>query len=180
MARRSSNRIRNARTVELMELTAQSRVLEIGCGPGLALVDCAKVVTDGRIVGLDHSDVMIRQAGGRLAAAGLRERVELVNGGIDVMQACKHEFDRAFSLNVIQFLPDKAAYFRAIRHLLAPGGMSFTTYQPRLEKDPRSAAATQSDAIVQAMRDQGFEAIEIHKIEAGEAVAICVSGMMLG
>jgi ubiquinone/menaquinone biosynthesis C-methylase UbiE len=60
MAARSSNRFRNARTVELLQLTRDSRVLEIGCGPGLALARCAQIVTAGRIVGLDHSGVMIR------------------------------------------------------------------------------------------------------------------------
>lgn len=180
MARRSSNRMRNARTVEMMQLTPGMRVLEVGCGPGLALVDCAMSVPDGRVTGLDHSSVMIRQAQERLAKAGLLDRVELVGGGIEVLDDNAQAFDRAFSLNVIQFLPDKAAYFRAIHLQLAPGGMVFTTYQPRLEKDARVAVASQSDAIVEAMRREGFEAIERQTISAGETQAICVSGRSAG
>jgi len=77
MARRSSNRIRNARTVELMELQPGSRVLEIGFGPGLALAQCAAKVTKGRVVGIDHSPVMTRQAQVRLRRASLANRVDL-------------------------------------------------------------------------------------------------------
>jgi SAM-dependent methyltransferase len=83
MASRPSNRFRNARTVELLQLTPVSRVLEIGCGPGLALANCAQIITSGRIVGLDHSGVMIRQARDRLERAGAAHRAELVEGGID-------------------------------------------------------------------------------------------------
>ncbi len=72
MARRPSNRFRNARTVELLQLAPDSRVLEIGCGPGLALAGCARIVTAGRIVGLDHSAMMIRQARARLARMALK------------------------------------------------------------------------------------------------------------
>ncbi len=53
MAHRASNRIRNLKTVDLMKLNHDSCVLEIGCGPGLALLKCATIVTAGRVVGVE-------------------------------------------------------------------------------------------------------------------------------
>ena len=176
MARRSSNRLRNLGTVELMRLTADMHVLEFGCGPGLALLECARAVTSGKVVGVDHSDVMIRQSHARIAAAGLSDRVAFVEGGLEELSGWNAAFDRVFSLNVIQFLPDYDLYFRAVHGLLVPGGLSFTTYQPRLEKDAGAAVEKQSDAIVAAMTRQGFDAVDIHPIAAGETDAICVSG----
>ncbi|HSR57656.1 MAG TPA: hypothetical protein VLL57_05675, partial [Candidatus Binataceae bacterium] len=37
LARRSSNRQRNAWTVDLLSIEPRHRVLEVGCGPGVAL-----------------------------------------------------------------------------------------------------------------------------------------------
>ncbi len=177
MARRSSNRIRNERTVEMMHLGPRMQVLEVGCGPGLALLDCARTVTEGRVVGIDHSGVMIAQSRARLAAAGLLDRVELVTGGIEALDRLDRRFDRALSLNVIQFIADKRDFFAKVHSVLVPGGMCFTTYQPRLERDARVAANTQVAAIVEAMQAAGFDTIESTEIAAGETAAMCVSGM---
>jgi len=38
MRMRASNRVRNLRTVELLEIQPADRVLEVGFGPGLAVV----------------------------------------------------------------------------------------------------------------------------------------------
>lgn len=177
MARRSSNRIRNARTVEMMHLTANMRVLEIGCGPGLALLACARAVEGGRVVGLDHSDMMIAQSRARLAGENLQGRVELITGGIEKLDHMNERFDRVFSLNVIQFIADKNWFFGKIHAILAPGGMCFTTYQPRLERNAWAAVDSQVEAIEANMRAAGFKAIDVAEIAAGETVAVCVSGI---
>ncbi len=40
MANRRSNRERNDWTVDLLNIRSRDRVIEIGCGPGLALAAC--------------------------------------------------------------------------------------------------------------------------------------------
>jgi cyclopropane fatty-acyl-phospholipid synthase-like methyltransferase len=122
MAARKSNRIRNYKTVEIMELRPESRVLEIGCGPGLALARCASIVTTGCLVGLDHSGLMIRLARKRLQRQGVADRVELVEGGVERLSDWPGTFDRILSLNVIQFQNDKLVYFRAVHDALETGG----------------------------------------------------------
>lgn len=176
MANRTSNRVRNRRTVDLMQLKPASRVLEIGCGPGLALCHCADVVTEGRIVGLDHSSVMINQARARLRRHGLSNRVELRVGRIEAGDRCGI-FDRVYSLNVIQFVSDKQAFFGAVFDCLAVGGQCLTTYQPRLEYDHRGAADRMARALEAAMQSVGFEDIARIDLEAGHSEAICVLGL---
>jgi cyclopropane fatty-acyl-phospholipid synthase-like methyltransferase len=176
MARRTSNRLRNFRTVELMRLGPATRVVEIGCGPGLALRLCAEVVTEGRILALDHSPEMIAQSAARLGRAGLGGRVELVVGGPERLTDWPCGFDRAFSLNVIQFIPDKAAFFARLHDALAPGGLCFTTYQPRLEGDEGGAAAAMAEEVTAAMAAAGFGEVTRTDIEAGGSAALCISG----
>jgi ubiquinone/menaquinone biosynthesis C-methylase UbiE len=44
-------------------------VLEIGFGPGYAVAQIASRLTSGEIVGIDHSEVMLKQAQRRNAGA---------------------------------------------------------------------------------------------------------------
>lgn len=177
MARRSSNRIRNQKTVELMKLLPDCRVLEIGCGPGLALTDCAEQVSDGNIVGLDHSPVMIEQARIRVCKAGEAKQVSLIIGGIEKLKDWRSEFDRIYSLNVIQFIPNRAEYFHAVHNALDFNGKCFTTYQPRLDNDDPNGTAAMADEIASLMQSCGFQKIERVEIVAGSTPAICVSGV---
>jgi len=62
----SSDRRRSEWTVGLVAPEASEALLEIGCGPGLALALCANRADGLRLVGLDHSPVMIAQARTRL------------------------------------------------------------------------------------------------------------------
>ena len=59
-ARRSSNVRRNRWAVELLEVQPTERVIEFGCGPGVAVAALADRATQGLVVGVDHSEVVIR------------------------------------------------------------------------------------------------------------------------
>ncbi len=65
MTIRPSNRERNRRTVELLDIRPDDRVLEVGHGPGLALQWAAERAVRGKVVGIDHSAQMHREAARR-------------------------------------------------------------------------------------------------------------------
>jgi SAM-dependent methyltransferase len=69
MGRRSSNVARNRWAVQLLDVQPADRVIELGCGPGVAIAALATRATRGLVVGVDHSQVMIRQARRRNRAA---------------------------------------------------------------------------------------------------------------
>ena len=48
--------------IELMALTADARALDVGCGSGWATRLMAEKATDGRVVGIDIADEMIKLA----------------------------------------------------------------------------------------------------------------------
>ncbi len=110
------------RAVARLELEPDSDVLEVGCGTGLNFryvlerLDPAR----GRLVGLDFSGDMLRQARKRIAARGWRN-VELVEADAARMDLGRrfHGILFAYSLTMIPDWP--AAIERAAAHL-APGG----------------------------------------------------------
>lgn len=69
---RSGSALR-ALAVAALDLHSAARVLEIGCGPGLALEALVALVPGGHVTGLDPSPLMHRRARagtGTLSAAG--------------------------------------------------------------------------------------------------------------
>ena len=114
MANRPSNLVRNLWTVDLLDCQSTDRVLEIGCGPGIALKACVERVRHGHVTGLDHSSTMIDLARNRLQAAIAEDRLTLVHGGLEALPAIGQTFDRVYSVNVAQFFSDLEAAYRAI------------------------------------------------------------------
>src|SRR5918996_2966738 len=84
MAHRASNRRRNRWVASLLDLQPTDRVLEIGFGPGLAIAELSRRVgPSGHVYGVDRSDVMLRQATRRNAAAIQAGRVTLISGNVE-------------------------------------------------------------------------------------------------
>lgn len=176
MAHRGSNRERNAWTVGLLDIQPRERVLEIGCGPGLALAMCADRLDQGHIAGLDHSATMLDQARRRNADAIRAGRVSLHHGGLEALAELAGPFDKILSANVVQFLPDKAAAFRALFAVTAPAGMVASTYQPRGKSPSRDAAFAFANEVAAQMSEAGFTDIRTEELPLEPVPAICVIG----
>src|SRR5215510_6030889 len=131
MSHRLSNKERNRWTVDLIAPDEKARVLEIGCGPGLALATMCERVTTGRIIGLDHSSLMLAQAAKRNCHAIEAGRLQLHPGGLEALATLNPGFDVVYSINVAMFWRDKPVALGAIRNVLRPRGLLATTYQPR-------------------------------------------------
>jgi len=65
MANRPSNIERSRWTMDLLNVQPSDHVLEIGFDPGLALAQVPRLAPKGRVVGIDHSALMIEQASRR-------------------------------------------------------------------------------------------------------------------
>lgn len=93
---------RIAAAIAVLPLRPDMRVLEIGCGPGVAARAISRLLTTGRIVAIDRSAKAIAQA-----VAGSAE--ELATGRLEFRQAAVEDFvlnsgeapfDLAFAMRV--------------------------------------------------------------------------------
>ncbi len=180
MANRGSNLQRNSWTIDLLDIDATDRVLEIGCGPGVGLERAVARAIGGQVVGLDHSATMLQQAAARNAAALSAGKLELLLGGLDVLDALSRPFDKVFSANVVQFFADKKAAFRANYTAITPGGTIATTYQPRHKNPERKDALRFAEEVSEHMAAAGFSAIRTEKLPLQPVPAICVLGIRAG
>ena len=173
MANRPSNKQRNLWTLDLLNLQPGDQALELGFGPGYAIAEATPRVAHGKVYGIDHSATMLAQANARNAEAIHRERVELHMGEIGDFAWLPSPVDKIWSNNVVQFLPDLAVAFTALRDILRPDGTIASTYQPR----HRGATAADSDRmatkIEQALRACGFTDIRTERLSL-EPPVVCV------
>jgi ubiquinone/menaquinone biosynthesis C-methylase UbiE len=180
MANRASNRQRNAWAVGLLEIEPGDRVLEIGFGPGLAIAGVAQRATRGRVVGIDHSATMLRQAVRRNRAAIAEGRVDLRLGGLDLLPALGGPFDKVLAVNVVQFWPDLPAALRAIRAVLTPGGRVALAYQPRHAGARPEDAARMAERVRDAMVEAGFAKTCVAELPLKPLPVVCILGWHRG
>lgn len=176
MAHRRSNRDRNRWTVDLLDIQPNDHVLELGCGPGLALEGCLALATDGFVIGLDHSETMLQQAAARNRSALLAGRLQLRQGSTETLLRSSERFDKIFSVNVVQFLDDKPSLFAAFYDHLRPNGLIATTYMPRGENPSRAKAWRLAETVRQIMETVGFAQIRIEELPLQPVPALCVIG----
>src|SRR5262245_31728699 len=105
-AHRGSNRQRNRWAVSLLDVQPTDRVLEIGFGPGIAVTELAGRAIRGQVYGIDHSQVMVRQASRRNAAAIRAGRVHLMRASVDRLPSFGEPLDAMLAVNTVAFWPD--------------------------------------------------------------------------
>ncbi len=175
MAHRSSNRQRNSWVVSLLDVQPTDRVLEIGFGPGLAIAEISRRVgASGHIYGIDHSEVMLRQATRRNASAIAAGRVTLTRASVDQLPpSLDGPFDAILAVNSLEFWPAPAERLAELRRRLRPGGRIAIASQPR---SPGAAASTSRDAareIEALLQDAGYTKTRTETLDLDPPV-VCV------
>jgi SAM-dependent methyltransferase len=118
-------------TVSLLDLRPDSRVLEIGFGPGVAIRYAAELATQGFVAGIDHSETMLQAARRRNAAAIKAGRIDIRHGDVASLPYPDGSFDRAFSIHSIYFWASPADCLKELQRVLGPGGLLAITIKPK-------------------------------------------------
>jgi trans-aconitate methyltransferase len=168
MAHRPSNVARNRWTVDLLQVEERDHVLEIGFGPGLAMEAVARRAPRGRVVGIDHSALMVRLARRRNPGVDLRL------GGIEHLAQLGETFDKVFSVNVLQFLRDRSGTLGLVRAALKPGGIAATTVQLRRPGATADDAGAFAQKLSEEMIQAGFRDVIVHRLDLKPVPAMCV------
>jgi SAM-dependent methyltransferase len=106
-------------------------VLDVGCGFGTTALAMARAVgSEGRVMALDLSEVMVARVKARADAEGLTNVIARVADVQTDALPARH-FQRAVSRFGVMFFDDLTAAFANIRTSLRPGGrLVFVSWQP--------------------------------------------------
>ncbi|MFQ5859777.1 MAG: class I SAM-dependent methyltransferase [Anaerolineae bacterium] len=177
MAHRRQNRERNLWTISLLDIQQDDRVLEIGFGPGVAIQEISKIVVNGFVVGIDHSQAMVRQAEKRNAAAIRDGRVKLRLGSVSALPVFSEPFDKCFAVNAIHHWDEPIERLKGLRQLLGPSGLIAITEQPRSRGATDETAQEIGKEIVAALTKAGFSQIRIETKKMKPVSAVCALGI---
>jgi len=95
------------------------RVLDVGCGGGLICEPLARL--GARVTGLDPAPETIEAA--RRHAAGQGLDIDYRAGRVEELEAEAAAFDAVVCLEVIEHVPDVAAFLKTCSMLVRPGGL---------------------------------------------------------
>jgi arsenite methyltransferase len=98
-------------------------ILDLGSGPGFLACELAQEVgATGRIVGVDISPDMNSIASNRVAAAGLGDRVKILEADATALAFADAVFEAAVSTQVIEYLAEPDAALQQLGRVVRPGG----------------------------------------------------------
>jgi SAM-dependent methyltransferase len=175
MALRSSNRKRNVWAVGLLGVEPTDRVLEIGFGPGIAIRELSRRATHGLVCGVDHSDVMVRQATRRNADAVRAGRVDLRCGSAEHLPAFAEPFDKVLAVNNMGMWRDPDDRLQELHSLLRPGGRIAIVSQPRCPGATAETTVAAGREIATRLTGAGFTCIRSDTLALKPPV-VCVIG----
>jgi SAM-dependent methyltransferase len=175
MAHRPSNRQRNRWVVSLLEVQPTDRVLEIGVGPGLAIAELSRRVGDqGHVYGIDHSEVMLRQATRHNASAIAAGRVSLSRDSVDQLPpSLGGPFDAILTVNSLGFWPAPTQRLQELRRRLRPGGHIAIASQPRCPGATASTSRTAAREIEALLQNAGYTKTRTETLDLDPPV-VCI------
>ncbi len=155
--------------VHLLDVQPDDEILEIGCGPGVAVSLVCDRLVGGHLTAVDRSATAIARATARNAAHVAVGRVtfrqaELAGLGVD------RPVDKVFAVDVNVFWTRPAGpELGIIRGLLRPGGVLHLVYGAAPEPGKAGRVA---DILAGALAREGFPP----EVTTGPSSMICVSG----
>ena len=177
MACSASNHDRSRWTISLLDIQPSDRLLEIGFGPGIAIELASRKAPEGFVAGIDHSEVMLRQAEKRNASAIRDGKVSLSLGSISQLPSFDQPFDKIFTINSIHFWTDATASLKQLRTLLRSGGMIAVAVQPRSRNATEATAKLIGEELVESLRRAGFSHCRLEMRQTRSAPVACAVGI---
>jgi ubiquinone/menaquinone biosynthesis C-methylase UbiE len=108
--------------IDLMSVRPTDRVLDVGCGGGMAVKLLSDRAADGFVAGVDYSNGMVRQARNRNHDRVQQGRVAIELGDAMALPFGNASFDKVCAIETFYFWPDALRGLREIRRVLKPGG----------------------------------------------------------
>jgi arsenite methyltransferase len=167
---------RRALVHEALGAQPGERVLDAGCGPGFYVAETLeRVGPQGSVAGVDASAAMLAAAARRCEGHG---NVSFHEGDVTALPVPDADFDRALSVQVLEYVTDIPAALGELLRVLRPGGrllvwdvdwatVSWHSRDPaRMERflaawDEHLADPSLPRTLAARMREAGFEDVEM-------------------
>lgn len=171
----------NQLVVELLEIGPEDRVIEIGCGPGVALADAAGRTRHGLAIGVDPSAVMVAQANRRCRAAIGAGRAEVQRASAAALPYPDGSFTRAFTVNALPHWPSARDGLAEMLRVLAPGATMVVALRKQRQSggvDPHTHGVTDEEVagLCTTLEDLGLVGVGSRDCDMGRETLVTIVG----
>lgn len=162
------NRGLNDEALELLDVAAGTRVLDLGFGGGLTF---APLLARGAVVyGVDRAPEMVTAAQARHAEAVRAGRLILQTGDVEALPLADGTVDRVVTVNTVYFWPDLAPSLRELHRVLTPGGrvvIGIRDGSVMRQVSPDVFTLRPPEDLSRALSDAGFTDVAVRTNDAG-------------
>jgi len=114
--------------VEQLGIQPDDRVLEVGCGHGVAATMVCELLDGGHLTAIDRSTKMIEAASRRNAVFIDAGKAEFLVADLEGLDLGERRFDKVFAVRVGLFHRDPDRAHAIVEKWLAPGGAVLSFY----------------------------------------------------
>jgi ubiquinone/menaquinone biosynthesis C-methylase UbiE len=144
-----------------LRVAKDARVLDIGCGGGANIGRLLRMCPEGRVDGIDYSEVSVAISRKKNSSA-LGRRCDIRLGSVSALPYEDGTFDAAIAFETVYFWPDIARDLREVRRVLRSGGAFLVcndacdpaddTWTSRIE----GMRIYDKDELMRLLRESGF------------------------
>lgn len=143
--------------LERLAVAPSAKVLDVGCGGGDVTLSWARLVPEGRVVGIDVDDTKVAIARDDADASGARN-VEFRVGDVGDADLGRESFDVVYARFLLCHLPDPERVLQRMFDAVVPGGLLVvedTDIDGSVAYPPSAAFARSLDLYTAALRGRG-------------------------
>ncbi|MDQ3653699.1 MAG: methyltransferase domain-containing protein [Chloroflexota bacterium] len=156
--------------LELLDIQPDDRILEIGCGHGIAVSVIGDMLDQGRVTAIDRSYDMVELARQKNQGHLKSGKAVIQPVSLDRADFGDERFDRIFAINVSLFEQQADRGLDIVKRALVPGGRLFVIFQP-----PNSSNTSQlADRTIRNLEVNGFTIERVSFKDLDPATAMCV------
>jgi cyclopropane fatty-acyl-phospholipid synthase-like methyltransferase len=158
--------------VDTLDVQPDDRLLEIGCGHGVAVSLVCEQLDGGSILAIDRSPTMIQAATRRNADHVAAGRASFQTASLHEAALGDARFDKVFAIHIGVFLRGQPGReLRVVERHLAAGGRFYVMWQPLAG---RGEAAETAGRVSAALEEHGFTVGDVLIHDLTSATAVCV------
>ena len=144
--------LRNGWVLSQLDLQPTDYVLEVGYACGIDMARVAQKVTNGLIIGVDHSETMFHMAFKRNKQHLDTGRMQLHVGPATKLPFAFPYFDKALSINLANYSKEPVKDFIELKRVLRPGGLALVAAYDLSEKEAQRLESNFRDAAFNDVR----------------------------